>query len=69
MLSLEGLDNSDMSVSIGEPSKQGTSMTSRYIAYRLTTKPKGYVVQRRFSDFIWLREGSISPSSSLSLSF
>lgn len=39
-------------------------LSSNYVAYFIVTKPLGWCVKRRFSDFIWLREilGKMFPS-------
>jgi len=49
------LEGDPLAVTVGEPGKSGTSTLSRHVSYLVTTKPLGYVVRRRFSDFVWLR--------------
>lgn len=34
---------------------KGGFFTSNYVAYKIVSKPFGYEVERRYSDFFWLR--------------
>ena len=43
-----------MTVSISNPEAVGNLLT-KHIVYSIRTEPKGYLVQRRYNDFVWLR--------------
>lgn len=51
------LSNKDITVEIRNPKSNTTSLlSSNYISYEVFTSVTNWVVTRRFSDFLWLRE-------------
>lgn len=49
------MTTSGLQIQLSDPSYTGSSYTSRHITYAVTTLDHGWIVRRRYSEFVWLR--------------
>jgi len=43
-------------ITVLNPTVMGSSIVTKYVSYEVATSPLEYSVQRRYTDFIWLRD-------------
>lgn len=53
-------NESQRQISVSNPQVVGTNIVTKYVCYTVETQPFDYAVQRRYNDFIWLRDRLVS---------